>query len=64
MKLTLTEDMRVIDVESVSQRCVGVIEGNNDVGYSFKTTRVCGLPVRLTEDEQIEVCYLLAELEG
>jgi len=64
MKLTLTEDMRVIDVESVSQRCVGVIEGNNDVGYSFKAARVCGLPVRLTEDEQIEVCYLLAELEG
>lgn len=64
MKLTLTEDLRVIDVESVSHRCLGHFTPKDDESYTFVRNRLCGLPVRLSEEEEIEVSYLQAELEG
>jgi len=64
MKLTLTENLEVIDTDSVSQRCLGYFNGNNDVGYCFKPKRLYGLPMRLSEHEQIEVSWLQLELEG
>lgn len=64
MKLTLTENLEVIDVESVSKRCLGYFKDNGGAGYTFKPARLYGLPMRLSEQEEIEVSYLQLELEG
>lgn len=63
-KLTVDQDMNVVDTDSVSKRVIGKIT-LSDKGYTFEKAKqslgVVKLPIKLSSDEEEELCWLLRE---